>query len=130
MVSDQGCEPLQSSLQGLKSTLVAAMSGYCLHLHGRWEHQGPKLLRKSAGVALTLLNEDRPSNVGGSVAHTVSVAPARILCMQDPDRLCAIPESTWLRGVRFGFIFIYFSPLLFSIPFSCTILSWWAPFSL
>jgi hypothetical protein len=73
-------------------------------------------------VALTLLSEDRPSNVGNSVAHSsVPVAPARILCMQDPDRFCAIPESTWLRSVRFGsllvcfFFFFFFFLFLFHL---------------
>jgi hypothetical protein len=114
MVSDQGCEPLQFSPQGFKSAPVTVMSGCCLRLHGRWEHQGPKQLRKSAGVALTLLNEDRPSNVGNSVPTPLS------LCCTGPYPMYARSRSflcdTRIHMAERRSIWIYpyfFFPLLF-----------------
>lgn len=95
LVPDQGCEPLLFSSHSLKLALATVMSAYCLHLHGIWKHQGPKQLHKNADVSPTLVNEYKPSSVGKSVAHSsVSVAPARILCIQDAVRFCTIPEST------------------------------------
>lgn len=69
-----------------------------LHLHGRKEHQGPNQLRQGTGVALTTKWRSPFERWELRGPLCVSVAPARILCMQDPDLLCTIPESTWLKG--------------------------------